>query len=453
MRRAARPLWALGPVAAAMSGVGRLRVVHQAPEDEMDAADASLPTTPGGSSSAGGPLETDETSTPVVVVPHQKTRPQLEERIATLKREFQTKKADIELRTAWEARRLQQIFKEVEREMLLQRESACAAETARIQSLSDAAVAELVEELAVARETVLQQTRRELLGNVEARLETLARDLEARKDAEVAAIRAAVEDDTDRRLAGLAETARAASSASPEPEVAALELEVEACLARVRLKAREHDRQASAHRRSSAALLAAQALEGRAPVLDEAVHAAFESSGHDDIVRVALASVPPDRRALGVPEVSHLEDRWVSRVEAAAERWLLVPKDLDGVLGHALAYLAHVLGLSAPLIDTALDEASSKSTNSVDNSPRRHMATLRAAEAALVHSGDLATCVARLETLPATNHNGEPNPCRDWLDDAKARLAAGQAAALLRTKVALINADQIAPCVHHDASK
>jgi len=337
-----------------------------------------------------------------------------EEEDETKKKELRLRKAVLAARTDWEARRLQQIFKEVEREMELQRDLELRAQGERLRLQAEARVegrrVELL--LALKADAAAQREANEL--KLREDLAAFAKEHATAAEEASAAKLADLRREKDEALRSL--TAEAADRNAEVLDrntrrVLALEAEIATCLDRLHTKASTHSRQAETHRATAAALHRAQALE--------------TLSSDDDGGDLSVVG--------GVPEIRHLETRFRDRVEKTTKRWLLVPPNLGPLLGQALAYVADFLGLDAPPLGGDSDEL------------KRHVATLQRATDALERSGDLKACVALLSSLPRVHpFTQQPSPCLDWLEAATARLQADQDAKLLRAKTSLLNAAHVA---------
>ena len=374
------------------------------------------------------------------------------DRLSELREAYRMKRAVMLSRTEWEARRLQQIFKEVDREMALQKDLELRVQGERLQTTAEARIEATRTELLLDLKAEAAKARADGLKTIQRSLELYEEELGAKKDRDIA------EELETRELMRrqLLETAeqdmedhRMATNETNLQETSFLMAEVESCLDRIRKKTQEHARQAAVHRRTAAALHCAQCLETfqsasnaadallASPLWTTTTTTSFDAAVPLDVytlvppvVTTALMAVPEKNLRSGVPEIQHLEARFHDKIQIPTKRWLLVPKDMDGLLGHGLAWIAEKLGLTAPIVN--------------DDAVTGYMTHLHLASDALEHHGNLRTCVDHLGHLP-TKHpfTNQPSPALDWLHDARARLLADQAAALLRAKTSLLNSEQV----------
>ena len=325
-------------------------------------------------------------------------------------------------RTDWEARRLNQLFREVDEETAATRAAAVEAETAALKrALAD-------ERLAVAglRDAAFADAvaaaRAEARAGLEMAFGAQEAALREASAAAVAEAAAAAQGAADARAAEDAAVRAAARAGGPER--AALAAGLEAALAgsvsQIAVKMDQDAAQQRAHRAALAGLAVAGRLAASAAAVDgAAASAAFAGVDGGAVVAAALGGAPPG----GAPSLDELRARFASAVEVPTRTWLLVPDGQDGVLGHALASLMARAGLyTSEAADAGL-------------------AALNAAAVSLA-GGDLAAAVAALEAARASRPAAAPAPPDDWLAAARGRLAADQAAAVVRAKVALV---QVSP--------
>ncbi|KAJ8608886.1 hypothetical protein CTAYLR_005288 [Chrysophaeum taylorii] len=371
-----------------------------------------------------------EASANEIVVSLPPEGPTREERIAALKAAVRAKKAAAQTAAEWEARRLQQVLKEVERETRLQRELEIAAIEDAWRLRVEAAVEEKRRAFALEREEAVEAAKAEAAHKLEVNLRAYDQELSEYWAKEV---EDRIEDVKRQRTADV-ETAKAewhAARAEVEfqrqTQADALEHEVRSLLARFDAKTSEHAAQIAAHKQTVVLMNAVFALSSHAPA-KRAVDAVLKAAD-DDLVLAALRALPDASLRVGVPQIVHLEDRFVARVDRAIQEWLLLPEDLDdGIFAHILAYLFAAAGFTTPPV--AIDATADA----------RPMRLLDDARDALVKRGDLRTCVAKLQAIPAKR---QPNPARDWIHDATTRVLADQALVVLRAKIALLNAQHL----------
>lgn len=339
------------------------------------------------------------------------------------------KRSELAAALELEARRLQHVFKEVEREAAAQRDMEVFEEEEVFQQKLAAICANKRDELSALRTSTVAEAEDE--ARREAQEELVLYEDKARKQA-AATARARIEAAEKAGIAEIdrckSEWAKARQSVEQKrlSQVIQLESEVAELLARLEAKATEAATQAAIHKQTALLMRVVFALSSHGPV-----QGSIDDLAADGVVRAALYAVPVAARKSGVPQFDQLEERFLNRVEPALREWLLVPQDLDnGILAHFLASMFAAAGFSTPPL--ALDAKP-------DPEPMRLLAQ---AKGALVQEGDLMACIDCLAALPAKR---DPNPAQDWIKHAKARLLADRATVVLRSKIALLNAQQLAP--------
>lgn len=334
------------------------------------------------------------------------------------------KRSEAAAATEVESRRLQQIFKEVEREGAMERKMEVSSEEELSGIRLKTRVAEKRESLAMSRAEELSKAEREATREFEAavaayRIEAAQR-VKAEEAAQLEAAKIRAADELAAAEAGWIE----ARSSIEEARLAAvrdLESQVEGLVERLESKATEAATRAKVHAQTVALVRVLFQLGSRDKVEGDGIE--------DNLVLAALEAIPAQARAEGVPSFDHLEDRYELQVHKALAEWLLVPQDLDnGILAHVLGALFSAVGFTTPPLSlhSKQDEESSN-----DHALARH---------ALVQDGDLRACLDHLAALPPKQ---DPNPAADWIRDAEARLLADQAAAIIRAKIALAHAEQL----------
>lgn len=335
-----------------------------------------------------------------------------------------------------EARRLQQLFLEVERETMMQREVEVASEREVLEVELKTKMAERREALSRRRAEKAAEAETEAKREAGQALSAFDKSTRDEKQKEVddfvADAEKKVEEALQEKIDGWKE-ARRATEAENESRVDAMNEEIGRLRELLRLKDEEAEKEKEIYRLTLLTMRVVSALESRMPSQE-----AIEDLLKEDVspvIRHALLAIPEANRLDGTPQFDHLEDRFVGRVAEAVKLWLLVPQDgvlNNGVLAHGLAHVFARVGFTSPPLALEPSQDSKTAASSME--------LLKEATTVLEYNGDLAGCIEKLNQLPPKH---DPSPAADWIQDAKARILADQAITVLRTKIALLCAEQL----------